>query len=325
MRGARFELAKSLRHQPLKLAERARKQCHYNLVFVWPLSDPRIRFIYISSYYIPITQYLLSIIRGLQNMHVSVLNKSDQKLEFVLSDATPAIANALRRAMISEVSTLAIDYVDILENTSVLFNEVLAHRIGLMPLEFSVGKLNKIEDCKCECKGCALCQVVLVLEKTGPCIIYSKDFKSSNKDVKPTDPDIVIGELFENQNLKLEATARLGTGKEHTKWQAAVVGYQYYPEVETSNQAKAKKFASDNNLDFLNSKLEIEDPKKLDIIGIKDPEGSFEIKGNPKKFVFTVESVSGLTASEIVLQALGVLEEKATEFRKQLKALKAEA
>ena len=64
--------------------------------------------------------------------------------------------------------------------------------------------------------------------------------------------------------------------------------------------------------------MEIEDPKKLDIIGIKDPEGSFEIKGNPKKFVFTVETVSGLTASEIVLQALGVLEEKATAIYKLL-------
>src|SRR3989338_6455130 len=112
-------------------------------------------------------------------MHVSVLSKSDQKLEFVLSDTTPAFANALRRAMISEVSTLAVDYVDILDNTSILFNEVLAHRIGLMPLEFEPGKLNKVEDCKCEGKGCALCQVVLALKRTGPCFVYSKDFKSA--------------------------------------------------------------------------------------------------------------------------------------------------
>ncbi len=258
-------------------------------------------------------------------MHVSVLSKSDQKIEFVLSDTTPAFANALRRAMISEVPTLAVDYVDILDNTSVLFNEVLAHRIGLMPLEFESGKLNKVEDCKCEGKGCGLCQVVLALEKTGPCMVYSKDFKSANKDVKPVDGDIVIAELLENQSLKLEATARLGTGREHAKWQAAVVGYQYYPDVEVSNQAKAKKFASDNKLEFLNSKLEVEDARTIDVIGTKDPEGSFEIKGNPKKFVFTVETISGLGVSDIVLQALNVLEEKATEFRKQLKALKAEA
>ena len=258
-------------------------------------------------------------------MKVKILSKKGNKVHFLLSGTTPAFANALRRIMISEVPTLAVDYVNIEDNNSVFFDEVLAHRIGLVPLEFP-DKLNLKEECKCEGKGCALCEATLVLEKSGPCFVHAKDLKSSNKEVKPVEGDSIIVELLEKQKVKLEAVARLGRGTEHAKWQAANAVYQTYPVVEVSNVAKAKKFMKDNGLDEVfdtSGKIEVSDLTKIDLIGLKDPEGSFEVKEDDTKFIFKVESISGLAPEDIILQSVEILKKKTEEFKSQLKELKA--
>jgi len=164
-------------------------------------------------------------------MKVSLSEKKGSKLTFVLQGATPAFANALRRIMVSEIPTMAIDSVEFHENDSVLFDEVIAHRLGLLPIAFEPGKFNFTKDCKCGGKGCPLCQVVFAVERKGPGVVYSGDMMSSNKEARPTSPDFPIVELLDGQSIKLEATAIMGTGKEHAKWQAANASYQYYPEI----------------------------------------------------------------------------------------------
>jgi DNA-directed RNA polymerase alpha subunit len=81
--------------------------------------------------------------------------------------------------------------------------------------------------------------VKLVLKKKGPGVVYAGDMKSTAKDVKPRYDGIPITELFdENQEIQLEATAQLGTGRQHVKWQGAVVGYKQderNPETFTFN------------------------------------------------------------------------------------------
>ena len=81
------------------------------------------------------------------------------------------------------------------------------------------------DDCKCDGKGCVHCQVTFALKKKGPCMVYSGDLKSSDDKVKPTYDNIPIVELFEDQELEFESTAQLGLGRDHAKWQGAVVGY----------------------------------------------------------------------------------------------------
>ena len=73
---------------------------------------------------------------------------------------------------------------------------------------------------------CSRCEVAFALKKKGPCMVYSEDLKSSDKKVKPVHGKIPIVELMEGQELELEATAQLGLGKDHAKWQGAVVGYE---------------------------------------------------------------------------------------------------
>jgi DNA-directed RNA polymerase subunit D len=203
-------------------------------------------------------------------MKIEILEKNDSEIKFSVQGITPAFANFLRRAMISEVPTMAIEWVDFKKNDSVLPDEVLANRLGQIPLTFDKKAYNLPSECKCEGKGCSRCQVELVLKKKGPGMVYSGDLKSKDKSVQPVFDKIPIVELFEGEELQFEAIAQLGLGRDHVKWQAAVVGYKY-----------------DND-----------------------------------NFIFNVESVCGLKAEEVVLDAVKVLEEKIKLFEKELKKLK---
>lgn len=260
-------------------------------------------------------------------MEVKVIQKKGN-LRFVLDGVTPAFANAIRRIMISEVPTMAVEKVDFIENTSILFDEVIAHRIGLIPLVFDQKKFTMPGECKCAGKGCSNCQVVFALEKTGPCMVYSGDLKSSNKDVKPTSPKFPLVELLQNQKIKIEAYAKLGIGKDHMKHQAAVVGYQYYPELEVKGDifkdaAKIEKSCPKGIIKIIGKKVSITKPENCDLCASCEEasNGNLKISGNPNKFIFTVESTSGLEPWDIVEKAAEILGEKGKEFLKQLKGL----
>ena len=158
-------------------------------------------------------------------MKIEILEKNDEFIKFSIEGIKKGFANALRRTMMMEIPTLAIEWVDFIKNDSVLNDEIIAHRLGLIPLTFNPKLLNLPEKCKCEGKGCSLCQVKFSLKKKGPCIVYSGELKTRSE-VKPKYDKIPIVELFENEELELEAIAQLGFGKTHAKWQGAVVGYK---------------------------------------------------------------------------------------------------
>jgi DNA-directed RNA polymerase subunit D len=67
-------------------------------------------------------------------MDIKLLTKEQDTIRFVLSDVSPAFANALRRIILAEVPVMAIEDVMILENSSVMYDEILAHRLGLIPI-----------------------------------------------------------------------------------------------------------------------------------------------------------------------------------------------
>ena len=166
----------------------------------------------------------------LTSLSIDILEKEDQRVVVKFNNSPRQYVNALRRLSISEVPTLAIDDVIILENSSVMHDEAIAHRLGLVPLRTDLDRFVMPHDCDCKSTlGCSKCRVLLVLdseanEKTK--VVTSGELLSEDELVKPVSRDIPIIILAPSQKLKFEAYARLGVGKDHAKWQptsAAIV------------------------------------------------------------------------------------------------------
>lgn len=159
-------------------------------------------------------------------MKLSINDASENRICFNVSGIDVSMANALRKIILSEIPTMAIDTVTFDENTSILNDEVLALRLGLVPLKTDLKTYNTVTECSCKGKGCAKCTATLTIDARGPCTVYSRDMKSTDPEITPVHDTIPLTKLTENQTLKLEAKARLGTGKEHAKWQAGIASYE---------------------------------------------------------------------------------------------------
>ncbi|HEX5673011.1 MAG TPA: DNA-directed RNA polymerase subunit D [Nitrososphaeraceae archaeon] len=158
---------------------------------------------------------------------IKILERDNNHIVIEFSEIPRQYVNALRRLSISQVPTFAIDDVVILENSSVMHDEAIAHRLGLIPLRTDLERfvLPHICDCK-STLGCSKCRVLLVLDaesqdKTK--VVTSEDLISEDDVVKPVNSEIPIVALAPGQKLKFEAYARLGTGKSHAKWQPTSV------------------------------------------------------------------------------------------------------
>ena len=169
-------------------------------------------------------------------MDIKLLSREQDIVRFVLSDASSAFANGLRRIMISEIPVMAIDDVMILENNSVMYDEILAHRLGLIPVTTDP-TYNLPEDCSCKSElGCEKCRASfsLEVEASDPAeVVYSSQLKPENSDVRPVSDKIPIVKLAQGQKIKLEAYARLGRGRSHAKWQSvSAATYSYDPKAK---------------------------------------------------------------------------------------------
>jgi len=134
-------------------------------------------------------------------------------------------ANALRRICLNGVPIFAIDTVDIIENSSVLPDEGLAHRLGLIPIKTDLSRFNEPSKCECQSEtGCSNCRVMLVLDSGDSDetrTVLSNELSSEDDLVKPISDKIAIVQLTQGQRIKVECYARLGRGLEHAKWNSA--------------------------------------------------------------------------------------------------------
>jgi len=156
---------------------------------------------------------------------LEVLSQDDKTMSVKLKGISLQYANALRRICLNGVPVFAIDTVDIIENSSVLADEGIAHRLGLIPIKTDLSRF--VEPSKCECKsesGCSNCRVMLMIdsgESDTTRTISSNELTSEDDTVKPTSDKIPIVVMAPGQRLKIEAYARLGRGTEHAKWNSS--------------------------------------------------------------------------------------------------------
>ena len=146
---------------------------------------------------------------------LEVINKDNQKMSVKLKGVPLQYANALRRICLNGVPVFAIDTVDIIENTSVLPDEGLAHRLGLIPLKTDLSRFNEPSKCECQSEtGCSNCKVMLVLDSGDTDVtktVLSNEISSEDDSIKPVSDKIAIVQLAPNQRIKVECYARLRT------------------------------------------------------------------------------------------------------------------
>ncbi len=244
-------------------------------------------------------------------------------LTLILKDVDPSTTNAIRRTILSDVPALAIEDVRVIENSSSLYDEIIAHRLGLIPIKTDLKLFNFRENCKCKGKGCPSCTLGLVLDiecKKDHQTVYSHDFKSQDPKFKPVE-GIPIVRLGKHQKISLEVEAVLGTGKEHAKWQPAIVGYTYYPIIKINKKCDKCKKCIDacpvNILKVSNRKITVTDPKLCTLCNscaeVCEAD-AITVKGDDRKFIFTIESQGALAPKEIFKKACEILEEKARKL-----------
>lgn len=257
---------------------------------------------------------------------VRVTELTPETLKFELEGTNLSMANAIRRVMIAEVPTLAIDWIQFNENSSVLPDEFIAHRLGLVPLwsEDIVGNMIYARDCSCD-EFCMHCAVEFNLdelakqEQTFNCT--TTHLKSHNQAVRPAcggehmqnqeingmmnnyNPDdqnqdeILLCKLRKDQHLKFKAYAKKGLGKEHAKWIPAIVGFEYDP---------------DNALRHTTFPKPEEWPKSVhsQLTDADDHQAPYDAFGDPEKFYYNVEAIGQLKPETILLTAVQALKTK---------------
>jgi DNA-directed RNA polymerase subunit D len=167
-------------------------------------------------------------------LKVELLELSEGRIKFLLSGVTAAFANGIRRACMSEVPTLAIDEIVLYDNTSVLFDEIISLRVGLIPLQAEdLDIYSRPEDCQCQGEGCPGCRVDFMLSAEGPGTVYSRDIKFTDPTVKPAFDSIPIVILGDGEKLVIEGFATKRVGRDHAKWQSGTLcGYKNLPKIE---------------------------------------------------------------------------------------------
>ena len=237
---------------------------------------------------------------------VEFIESEDRKARFLVRGLTPALANGIRRAMIADVPTFSIDTVRFTENSSVMFDEMIALRLGLVPLttpldDFEIGDA-----------------VTVALDVEGPATAYSGDIETSDALVAPADENVPIIELKEGQRLEFEADAVLDRGKEHAKHQGGVsVGFRHLQAVKIVDDIGE---FDDQEPQILRGVIETPDGEVVltdefdNDLTNRYPGKELEVTDVPGAYVFHVETDGSLSVDELVLRAAEELGSRADEL-----------
>jgi len=263
-----------------------------------------------------------------QDHDVTFVDHADDDVRFVVRGVTPAFANGVRRAMIADVPTMSVDTVRVIENSSVMFDEQIGLRLGLVPLTTPVGEFQEGDS------------VTLELDVAGPdpedpaapetVTAYSGDLRSADGMVQPAEEEVPIIDLKPGQRLQLEAEAVLGYGRDHARHQGGVaVGYRHLQTVgvegdrdEFTDEERAivRGVIEESEAEHVAEEYDAEDGDLVPTesfdndLSKRYPGKDVTVEDVPDAFVFHVETDGSLTVDELVLAAVETLHDRAAEL-----------
>jgi len=230
--------------------------------------------------------------------------KTTEEISFI-TDVDVSLANAIRRS-VGEISILAIDECDIYKNDSVLYDEIIAHRLGLLPLKNQKVKADQTIEMKMKFKGKGEAVEVLASELDGD-VIY---------------PDTPIVLLGEGQELELIAKAKAGKGIDHAKFMPGLAYYKHLPKIKISGDGEKQTELVEicpDAFEMFGEKIKVKSAAACDLDDddMKNYPG-VEISFDDK-LVFTIESWGQMEAKDIFTEACKALKGNLSEVAKAIK------
>lgn len=281
-----------------------------------------------------------------ENLKTKIISCNDDLMRLDLIGVDAAIANAIRRVMISEVPTVAIDKVHLWQNTGVIQDEILCHRLGLVPIW--VPDIDSVESAREEgddfdISGAIKFKLHVKCPADYPkgqnLHVYSKDMKFEAQTkiqqdwVQPPRPvhgDILLAKLRPGQEIECELYCLKGTGKIHAKWSpVCTASYRLMPQVtirgEQRNEAARQlvQICPKKVFDIEENVAVVKRPRDCSACRrcIEElPQGIVELAKVKDHFLFSIESSGCMPAAEIFARALGILVSKCEVSRKHLTA-----
>ena len=278
-------------------------------------------------------------------MQIEIIEMAERKASFILKNSSPAKANALRRTMMSDIPKMAIDKVEFhlgqimmdgkeYESVTPLFDEIIAHRLGMVPVPTDLELFGFQEGCACGGEGCPNCAIMYSLNKIGPCTVMSGDLMPlGSPDLKVKDEFIPIVELTGEQAVLIYATAVMGTAAKHVKWQAVSgAGYKYYPKIKvdpdrasTEEALNCMKICPKHVFEVVGGNLTVKNPRECTLckscVDSVNGDGSVTVEGDDKTFLFTFETDGSLTAEQVLKKAAEIMSQRASSFAEEIAQL----
>lgn len=263
-----------------------------------------------------------------QGLQIDMKRMDPDLVEFDLIGVDAPVANALRRILLSEVATVAIESVILTQNTGVIQDENLAHRLGLIPLAINPDSVPFTKNCikteepikftlskKCTREYMSVYSRDLIWE---PCNEEQRA-KFAGREPRPVDGNILITKLAQGQEIIAECYCAKGYGKEHAKWQPVnPVWYRLLPDIKVQNVSGAEAIMLRDRcpkkvFDIEDGHAMVKNPRAcstcrecLEAI----PDGRVDLGKIKNHFLFTVEATGQIPAPELIPKAINRLKDK---------------
>tara|TARA_Y100000034_G_scaffold52732_1_gene64728 strand:+ start:2490 stop:3206 length:717 start_codon:yes stop_codon:yes gene_type:complete len=235
---------------------------------------------------------------------MKLIEKKENQITFT-SEMDEGLVNAIRR-YINKIPILAIDEVEISKNDSPLYDETIAHRLGLIPL---------IPDKNAKKKNP---KVKLISKDEG--MIYSKELKGVDIVYK----DMPITFLNKGQKLEISATTKIGKGIEHSKFSPGLLFYRNIAEITVAKNIydKIKQKIPNNEVKIKGNDVIILDDKKQEIVDVCErtcnQEGKSSEVNYKDELIITLESFCQISVEEILKKSIEGLKKDLSDVSKKI-------